>query len=86
MSIQKSLISNLSDAIESKNLTINERYLTSTQWVEYHIGTKRKSYNSLPTSDITAEAVSVDGFTLSQTDNAGVTIQQLNERDRLSWF
>ena len=47
--------------------------MTSTQWVEYHVGTKRKSYKTLPTSDITAEAVSVDGFTLSQKDNAGVT-------------
>ncbi|MBQ3240444.1 MAG: hypothetical protein IJB00_04580 [Akkermansia sp.] len=47
--------------------------MTSTQWVEYHVGTKRKSYNTLPTSDITAEAVTVDGFTLSQKDNAGVT-------------
>ena len=53
------------------NLTIDERNLTSTQWVEYHIGTKRKFYNSLPTSNIIAEAVTVDGFTLSQTDNAG---------------
>ena len=70
---QKSLISNLSNAVESKNLTIDERNLTSTQWVEYHVGTKRKSYNTLPTSNITAEAVTVDGFTLSQTDNAGVT-------------
>ena len=82
LSMQKSLISNLSDTIESKNLTINERNLHSSQWVEYHVGTKRKSYNSLPTSNITAEAVTVDGFALSQTDNAGVTIQQLNERDR----
>ena len=73
VSVQKLLISNLSDTIESKNLTIDERNLTSTQWVEYHVGTKRKSYNTLPTSDITAEAVSVDGFTLSQKDNAGVT-------------
>ena len=47
--------------------------MTSTQWVEYHVGTKRKSYNTLPTSNITAEAVTVDGFALSQTDNAGVT-------------
>ena len=47
--------------------------MTSTQWVEYHSGTKRKTYNSLPTSDITAETVSVDGFARSQTDNAGVT-------------
>ena len=73
VNVQKLLISNLSDTIESKNLTIDERNLTSTQWVEYHVGTKRKSYNSLPTSNITAEAVTVDGFTLSQTDNAGVT-------------
>ena len=73
VSVQKSLVSNLSDTLESKNLTIDERNLTSTQWVEYHNGTKRKSYNTLPTSDITAEAVSVDGFTLSQADNAGVT-------------
>ena len=73
VSVQKSLVSNLSDAIESKNLTIDERNLTSTQWVEYHVGTKRKSYNTLPTSDITAETVTVDGFTLSQTDHAGVT-------------
>ena len=48
--------------------------MTSAQWVEYHVGTKRKSYNTLPTSNITAEAVRVYGFTLSQTDNAGVTI------------
>ena len=66
-------MSNLSDTIESKNLTIDERNLTSTQWVEYHVGTKRKSYNTLPTSNITAEAVTVDGFTLTQTDNSGVT-------------
>ena len=71
--MQKSLISSFSDTLESKTLTIDERNLTSTQWLEYHIGTKRKSYNTLPTSDITAEAVTVDGFTLSQTDNAGVT-------------
>jgi len=73
VSVQKSLVSNLSDALESKNLTTDERNLTSTQWIEYHNGTKRKSYNTLPTSDITAEAVSVGGFTLSQTDNVGVT-------------
>ncbi len=30
VSMQKSLISHLSDAIESKNLTIDERNLTST--------------------------------------------------------
>ena len=71
--VQKSLISGLSATLESKNLTIDERNLTLTQWVEYNNGTKRTLYNSLPMSDITAEAVSVDAFVLSQTDNAGVT-------------
>ncbi len=73
VSVQQSLISNLSTTVENKNLTIDERNLTFVQWLEYHVGTKRKSYNTLPTSNITAEAVTVDGFTLSQTDNAGVT-------------
>ena len=45
--------------------------MTSAQWVEYHDATKRKIYNALPTSDITAETVTVDGFALSQTNNAG---------------
>ena len=72
MSVLKLLISALSDTLESKNLTIDERNLTSTQWVEYNNGTKRTLYNSLPMSDITAEAVSVDALVLSQTDNAGV--------------
>ena len=72
MRVQKSLASALSATLESKNLTIDERNLTSTQWVEYNNGTKRTLYNSLPMSDITAEAVSMDAFVLSQTDNAGV--------------
>ena len=70
--VQKSLISGLSATLESKNLTIDERNLTSTQWVEYNNGTKRTLYNSLPDSSITAEAVSVNAFALSQADNAGV--------------
>ena len=41
VSVQKSLVSKLSDTQESKNVTIDERNLTSAQWVEYHNGTKR---------------------------------------------
>ncbi len=43
--VQKSLVSNLSDTLESKNLTIDERNLTSTQWVEYHVGTISQHWN-----------------------------------------
>ena len=41
VSVQKSPVSKLSDTQESKNVTIDERNLTSAQWVEYHNGTKR---------------------------------------------
>ena len=69
---QKELISQLSPAIESKSVFISERGLTSSLWTEYSEHTKRVQYSTAPTSTITAEAVMVDGFALSQKDTAGV--------------
>ncbi len=46
--------------------------MTSTQWTEYSENTKRIQYSAVPTSDITAETVTVVGFMLSQKDTAGV--------------
>ncbi len=74
--IQKHLISRLSASLESKTLSINERGLTSAQWTEYNAGTKRTRYSTIPTSTLTAAAVSVDGFTVSSTDHAGITTSQ----------
>ena len=51
---------------------VSERGLTSTQWSEYSENPKRIQYSVVPTSDITAETVTVDGFVLSQKDTAGV--------------
>ena len=73
ISMQKQLVSQLSDSLESKSISINERNLTSAQWSVYNAATKRTRYTSLPTSDITAATVSVGGFVVSQSDNAGVT-------------
>ncbi len=73
ISLQKQMVSSLSSSIESKSIAINERNLTSAQWSVYNAATKRTRYTSLPTSDITAATVSVDGFVISQSDNAGVT-------------
>ena len=70
--MQKQLISELSPTLESKSVLVSERGLTSTQWSEYSENTKRIQYSAVPTSDITAEAVTVDGFVLSQKDTAGV--------------
>ena len=70
--VQKQLISELSPTLESKSVFVSERGLTSTQWSEYSEDTKRIQYSAVPTSDITDEAVTVDGFVLSQKDTAGV--------------
>ncbi|MEE1266351.1 MAG: hypothetical protein UHH87_08695, partial [Akkermansia sp.] len=53
-------------------ISVNERGLTSTQWSVYNTDTKRVRYSSVPTSDITAEAVTVDGFAVSQKDVYGI--------------
>ncbi len=72
-SVQKQLISQLSPTMESKSATISERGLTSAQWTEYSEHTKRVQYSTVPTSSITAKAVTVDGVALSQKDTAGIT-------------
>ena len=70
--MQRQHISQLSPTLESKSVFVSERGLTSTQWSEYSENTKRIQYSSVPTSDITVEAVTVDGFALTQKDTAGV--------------
>ena len=71
-SVYKHLISQLLPSIETKSVFVSERGLTSTQWSEYSEHTKRVQYSTASTSSITAEAVMVDDFALSQKDTAGV--------------
>ena len=71
--VQKQLISRTAPALEKKSVITNERGLTSTTYTLYTAPTVRTSYSSIPSSTITAQAVVADGFTLSQTDHAGVT-------------
>ena len=72
-SVQKQLISQLSATIENKSVFVSERGLTFTTWSEYSGGTKRTQYSTVPTSSITAEVVTVDGFTISQKDGTWYT-------------
>ena len=58
--------------LESKVISVNERGLTSTQWSVYNTDTKRIRYSSVPTSSITAEAVTGSGFAVSQKDFYGI--------------
>lgn len=71
-SISKQLISRMSSLLVSKSVNINERNLTSAEWEEYAENAKRIQKSVVPTSNITSEAVMVDGVMLSQKDHAGV--------------
>ena len=75
-STRKELVSSLSSTLAEKSVAIDERGLTSTEWTEYGVGTVKDSYSSVPTSSITAHRVMVDGFTVSQSDHAGVASTQ----------
>jgi hypothetical protein len=59
-------------------IAVDERGLTSADWVVYNNSTKRTRYSSVPTSDITAETVVVDGrrATKKVTTNGSVTLHQ----------
>ncbi|MCD7797963.1 MAG: sugar-binding protein, partial [Akkermansiaceae bacterium] len=74
-SLQKTLISE-SPALESKSISIDERGHATTTWIEYGTGAVRLSKQTIPTSNVTAAARSVDGFTVTRTDHAGITTAQ----------
>ena len=71
--MQKQLISQLSDTLASKSISTDERGNSATEWSVFTAPSKVTSYRTVPTSEIVAEAVSVDGFTTSQKDYAGIT-------------
>ncbi|MBQ3548762.1 MAG: RHS repeat protein, partial [Oscillospiraceae bacterium] len=69
---QKQLISRLSGTLSSKNISIDVRGNSSVSWSEYTAPAKVTSFSTIPTSNITAEVVAMDGFTLSQKDHASI--------------
>lgn len=69
---QKQLISKLSATLASKSISIDVRGNSSASWSEYTAPTRVTSFSSIPTSEITAEEISVDGFIISQKDHVGI--------------
>ncbi|MEE1266733.1 MAG: hypothetical protein UHH87_10645, partial [Akkermansia sp.] len=69
---QKQLISQLSATLASKSISIDMRGNSSVNWSEYTAPTKVSSFSTVPTSNITAESISIDGFTISQKDHVGI--------------
>ena len=69
---QKQLISQLSSLVD-KHIYSDVRGNESSTWTVLEANGKLLSYSTIPSSNITAESTSVDGFTLSLTDHAGIT-------------
>mgnify|MGYP003305106606 CR=1 FL=1 len=69
---QKQLISQLSATLASKSISTDIRGNSSVSWTEYTAPTKVSSFSTVPTSNITAESISIDGFTISKKDHAGI--------------
>lgn len=76
VSLQKQLVSELSSTLESKSVNIDERGLTSMEWIEYAENSKKIQKNVIPSSSVTAQVVSIDGFVPSQTDYTGIAIMK----------
>ena len=70
--MHKQFILVILSVLKNRSVSINERGLTFTQWSVYNTDTKRIRYSSVPTSSITAEAVTVSGFAVSQKDFSGI--------------
>ncbi|WP_149888631.1 RHS repeat-associated core domain-containing protein [Akkermansia sp. BIOML-A6] len=74
--IRESLISQLNPVPEGKILSIDVYGQQSVQWTEYTTPARRTRFSRVPTSDIVAEVLVIDGFTVSQTDHAGIHSSQ----------
>lgn len=62
-----------SASLESKVISTNARGDVSISWTEYGEETERIQKKTVPVSAITAITTVVDGFTVSDTDHAGIT-------------
>ena len=72
----ENMVSQLDLLLESKTISTDVYGQQSVEWTEYTAPTKRTRFSRIPTSDITAEILVVDGFMVSQTNHAGVHSSQ----------
>ena len=72
-STQKQMISDLSSTLASKSISTEVRGNVAMNWAEYTAPAKVTGFSSVPGANITAEVMSVDGLTISQTDSVGIT-------------
>ena len=72
----ENMVSQLNPMLENKSITTDVYGQQSVQWTEYTAPTKHTQFSRIPTSEITAESLVVDGFEISQTNHAGIRYTQ----------
>ena len=72
----ENMVSLLDPLLESKTISTDVYGQQSVQWTEYIAPTKRTQFSRIPTSNMVAESLVVDGFTVSQTDHSGIRSSQ----------
>ena len=72
----ETMVSHLDPVLESKVLSTDVYGQQSIQWSEYTAPARRTQFSRIPTSDITAISLVVDGFTINQNDHAGIHSSQ----------
>ena len=70
---ESALISELDATLASKTSSIDVYGKEYIKWTEYSAPMQRRLYSRTPVSSIDSSAISVDGFTVSQTDHSGLT-------------
>ena len=74
--ITENMVSLLDPLLESKTISMDVYGQQSVEWTEYTAPTRRTRFSRIPTSNMVAESLVVDGFTVSQTDHSGIRSSQ----------
>ena len=74
--ITENMVSQLNPLLENKSITQDIYGHQHVQWSEYTDPVTRTQFSRIPTSEITAESLVIDGFTVSQTNHAGIHSSQ----------
>ncbi|GKI07338.1 hypothetical protein CE91St26_20460 [Akkermansia muciniphila] len=72
----ENMVSLLDPLLESKTISTDVYGQQSVEWTEYTAPTRRTRFSRIPTSNMVAESLVVDGFTVSQTDHSGIRSSQ----------
>ncbi|MCM0686995.1 sugar-binding protein, partial [Akkermansia sp. B2-R-115] len=72
----ENMVSLLDPLLESKTISTDVYGQQSVEWTEYISPTRRTRFSRIPTSNMVAESLVVDGFTVSQTDHSGIHSSQ----------